>query len=172
VTFEGFDVVRLGEVRGWLRSFAALNTALGLSDQWFEYSLEDVPWRGELTESLQAHFDSGRRKGGSWRLTLTEASPWRDEFEKVVERWFFGFDSGLGERFAAARANRRLTHEQEPVSAFSLSVSDFIAGRDVLMWKIELEGPGEFDFYAVMHENVVLQVATATLLHFDFQSND
>ena len=173
MTVEGFDLVRLGEIRGWLRSYALLNAAFEQSDQGYDYELEDLPWHGDLMQSLQTHFDSLRREEeGGWRLTVTEAAPWRDHFHDVVQRWFF-FERDLRELFDVRLHSRRgLTYGEEPVSAFVVAVADFIAGRDVRMWKVELEGPGKFDFYAVMHENVVLQVATTTLLHFDFQSND
>jgi hypothetical protein len=173
MTVNGFDLVRLGEIRGWLRSYAMLNTAFEQSDQWFDYTIEDLPWRGDLTESLQTHFDSLRRKeGDSWRLAVTEASPWRDHFSKVVERWFF-VQPDLRKLFDGSRAGSYgLVYEQEPVSAFQVAVDDFLSGRDVRMWNVKIEGPGDFDVYAVMHENVVLQVSTTTLLHFDFQSND
>jgi hypothetical protein len=40
------------------------------------------------------------------------------------------------------------------------------------LWRVELEGPGRFDRFATIHENVVLQVATKTLLHIALTADD
>jgi hypothetical protein len=106
MSLDGLDLVKLGEVRGWLRAYETLNTAVEQSDLSFDYSIEIVPWRGGLEDSLQAHFDARRSDEQSWHISIGEASPWRPSLEAVAERWFF-WHRVLRERYDAARTGPR-----------------------------------------------------------------
>ena len=151
----------LREIQGYLDAFEQLNHGPG-RECCFE--CEPVAWRGDLEESLEAHFAALPGTHPHWTLTAEKVTSGIDGLRPVLETWFFGatFGGTEGGATAVTAGTRRACVEQ-----FVGFLTEFFGGEHPRVWRLFIHGDGgeaseTADDFALEREQHVYW------LHFDW----
>ncbi len=121
------SLLALGELRGMLAAFAWAN---GKVNHGYTFSIEPLPARGDVLESLNAHL-------GHWvdRIALDPLDEWRQPVDHALSRWLFQFEELIEPRFSSSMADR---DNQGEIVARMMEL--FEAGVHPLqVWRVHVE---------------------------------
>ena len=123
---------QLREIQGYLDALEQLNHG---PDRECCFEFEQVPWRGDLQSSLEAHFETLPGAHPHWQLTLETLATGLEGLRPVVETWFFGPTFGGAPDLAK---HVTIDARRACVGQWFSFLLDFFAGDHPVVWRIRL----------------------------------
>ncbi len=168
------NIIKLGEIKGYLHAFASLNTAYAhTANEWYEYLFLQILFADNLTTSVKNYMTSemmnyfveepqARRRKEEYIqkincITLTEIQNWKQMFK---EEMYFLFKPDEFKNYS----NR----EKFEINAFTKLIEDSFEKTRFKVWKLE----SDLFFLGMLYHDFIFETEDNKiyLMHFDYGS--